>query len=275
MFGYITVKKEELKIKDFQKYQAYYCGLCRRLKERCGALARLTLTYDMTFLTILLTGLYENPTKECMNFCPIHPVKRRRCLENETADYAADMNVLLCYYNLLDDWRDEGRRAGYLAAKALRGESRRIMKCYPRQAHAVKVYLKRLHECEKQNNQNLDLAAGYTGDFMGEIFLWKKDCWSEDLRQMGFYLGKFIYLMDAYEDLEKDKKSGNYNPFIALSRERDFEERAEKILTMMAADCCRAFERLPIVENVELLRNILYVGIWEKYNQMKKDKEKN
>lgn len=275
MFGYVTVKKEELKIKDFQKYQAYYCGLCQELKERSGILSQLTLTYDMTFLTLLLSGLYESPTTDEKHFCPMHPVKRHWCLKNDVSAYAADMNVLLCYYNLLDDWRDEGRRSSYLAAKALRGQSRRLMEAYPRQARAVKRYLGRLHECEKQNLQSIDLAAGYTGEFLGEIFVWKQDCWTDTLRCMGFYLGKFIYLMDAYEDAEKDKKSGCYNPLVPLMAERDFEEKAAKILTMMAAECCRAFERLPIVDNVEILRNILYAGIWEKYDRLKKDKEKN
>ena len=107
MFGYVTTNQEELKIKDFRRYQTFYCGLCRDLGDRHGQTARLTLTYDMTFLAVLLTGLYEPEERVEERFCPLHPAKKRLCRRNAAVSYAADMNLLLCYYNLLDDWLDE------------------------------------------------------------------------------------------------------------------------------------------------------------------------
>ena len=97
---------------------------------------------------------------------------------------------------------------------------------------------------------------------MAEIYIPEEDIWSDDLRQVGFYIGKFIYLMDALDDVEKDKKSGNYNPFLSIADQPDFEETAEKILLMMTAEASRAFEKLPILENVDILRNIVcwYLG---------------
>ncbi len=93
---------------------------------------------------------------------------------------------------------------------------------------------------------------------------------------MGFYLGKFIYLMDAYEDIEEDIRTGNYNPFKELYAEEDFEGTVHKILTMMMAECCRAFERLPVVENIDIIRNILYSGVFAKYDIIsRKRREKN
>ena len=92
---------------------------------------------------------------------------------------------------------------------------------------------------------------------------------------MGFFLGKFIYLMDAREDIEKDAKTGNYNVFLHEYKETDFEQRTEKILSMMMAECSRAFERLPIVENTEILRNILYSGVWCRYELLKRRREGN
>lgn len=273
MFGYITVKKEELKIKDFQTYQAYYCGVCQELKERFGKVAQATLTYDMTFLAILLTGLYEDTTKREVHRCLVHPAKKHPCLRNEFTQYAADMNVILCYYNLLDDWQDERKAGGLAAARMLRKSFLKAAGQYPRQVKAVKQYLKKLHACEQSRIQDLDLAAGYTGDLMKELFVYQEDIWSEDLRRLGFYMGKFIYLMDAYDDVEKDKKSGNYNPFTALSQSEDFEEQAEKILTMMAASASKAFEKLPILEHVDILRNILYAGIWWKFDMIRKKNE--
>lgn len=275
MFGYITIKKEELKIKDYQTYQAYYCGLCQELRERFGRTAQATLTYDMTFLAILLTGLYEDTTKKEEHRCLLHPAKKHLCLRNEFTEYAADMNVILCYYNLLDDWQDEKKAGGLLGARLLRKSFLQAAKKYPRQVRAVKSYLKKLHSCEEQKLQNVELAAGYTGELMQELFVCREDIWSADLRKLGFYMGKFIYLMDAYDDVEKDAKSGNYNPFLQMYEQEDFDAQAEQILTMMAASAAQAFEKLPILENVDILRNILYVGIWWKFDTIrKKNREK-
>jgi hypothetical protein len=109
---------------------------------------------------------------------------------------------------------------------------------------------------------------------LGEICVWKEDIWARDLRELGFYLGKFIYLMDAYDDLEKDKKSGNFNILLPLlaSGPDSFEETVKALLLDMAACCCRAFERLPIVKDVDILRNVLYSGIWVRYNQVRKNR---
>ena len=226
------------------------------------------------FLSILLTGLYECETKEEEHYCFLHPGKKHKCLRNKYTKYCADMNVLLAYYNLLDDWEDEKNYAAFTAAKALKKSVTRIEASYPRQTKAVQDYLEKLHACEKENNPDLDLAAGYTGEVMAEIYIPEEDIWSDDLRQVGFYIGKFIYLMDALDDVEKDKKSGNYNPFLSIADQPDFEETAEKILLMMTAEASRAFEKLPILENVDILRNILYAGIWEKYEMRKSAKER-
>ena len=100
---------------------------------------------------------------------------------------------------------------------------------------------------------------------MAEIVTPREDEWSENLRAFGFFLGKFIYLCDAYEDVEKDIKKGSFNPLKRRFESPDFEEECKTILTMMMSECCREFERLPILENVEILRNILYSGVWCRY----------
>ena len=107
MFGYVLANKSELKMKEFYKYKAYYCGLCRILKEKYGVLGQMTLTYDMTFLVILLTSLYECETEMEEQRCMMHPVKKQKMLWNEITEYAADMNIVLPYHHFVDDWRDE------------------------------------------------------------------------------------------------------------------------------------------------------------------------
>lgn len=269
MFGYITINREEMKMKDFDRYRAYYCGICRDLKENYGEKARMTLTYDMTFLAVLLSGLYEKPEQHEKHFCVLHPTAKRPCIRNPYTKYAADMNVLLIYHNLMDDWQDERKVLSYRAARLLRKSYLKAAAGYPRQVKAVRNYLKELHRAEEADSPDLDLASGLTGKLMGEIFVPREDEWSRELRRIGFYLGKFIYLMDAYEDTDKDRASGNYNPFLFLAGRPDYEERAGAVLRMMAASAARYFERLPIIENVDILRNILYSGIWTKYGLLR------
>ena len=112
---------------------------------------------------------------------------------------------------------------------------------------------------------------------MGEIFDWKRDEWSEELHCLSFYMGKFIYLMDAYEDMEKDKKKKQYNPLrlMADQCQGDFETFCKLMLTSMMSECARSFERLPILTHADILRNVLYSGVWSKYEylQLKKKKQ--
>ena len=268
MFGYVTVNMDEMKIKDYRKYRAFYCGICQDLKENHSQFSRFSLTYDMTFLAVLLTGLYECETTKQEYRCAAHPFQKHLAFRNEVTAYAADMNVLLTYYNMLDDWMDEKKIAGLAGARIMQSDVKELKEKYPRQAKAIRTYLIRLQDCERENSTNLDRASGDTGVLLGEIFAWKEDHWADTLRQIGFYLGKFIYLMDAFDDVEKDKQNGNYNPWSVLAEEKDFKERAGQILAVLAAGAGRAFEKLPILEYVDILRNIVYSGIWMNYNHL-------
>lgn len=269
MFGYVVVNKPELLVKDFDTYRTYYCGLCHALKERLGKRAQLTLSYDMTFLAILLTGLYEPKTRKTCRVCLLHPAAKHPTMENSCLSYAADMNLLLSYYNLMDDWQDEKKIKSRLLAVSLRPAVKKIAAAYPRQREAVCRYLRTLRKCERQASGDLDFVAGLTGEMLGEIFVWKEDLWASRLRRMGFFLGKFIYLMDAYEDLEEDRKKGLYNPWDALSQQPDFSGTVEEILNMMMGECSLAFEQLPILQNTAILRNVLYSGVWSRYEKIK------
>lgn len=265
MFGYVIVNKPEMKIREFDMYQSYYCGLCKSLQDRYGRRGQLTLSYDMTFLALLLSSLYEPDTESGYRKCIAHPVNKHLYRKNQFTEYAADMNILLSYEKCLDDWNDDHSKKKKAAAFFLKKCNRRVAIDYPEKISKILASMEKIHQCEKANSENIDEVSGYFGEIMGEIFVYQQDQWEEYLHTMGFYLGKFIYLMDAYEDLERDLKDGNYNPMKHLYQRNDFEKQAEKILVMMMAECSKAFERLPIVENVEILRNILYCGVWNRY----------
>lgn len=272
MFGYVTVCEPELKMKDFRKYRSYYCGLCKVLKEKYGNVGQMTLTYDMTFLVILLNSLYEKELQEGSSRCKTHPVKKQQMRWNEITEYGADMNLLLSYYHLLDDWQDE-RKPGSLAGVHILG--RRVKKTaekYPGQCRAIQRELKALRKYEDADSQDLDAVSGCFGRLMEVLFLYRRDMWEKDLRRLGFFLGKFIYIMDAYEDLEKDKKEGSYNPLRSLCEKPDYEERCASMLCMMMAESSAAFEKLPCLQDADILRNILYAGVWNRYNRLKEKK---
>ena len=281
MFGYININQKELSDESKKAYQSYYCGLCRKLKSNCGTKGQMLLNYDMTFLIVLLTGLYELENEEVEFTCPLHPTKKRTAWWNEATDYAADMNVILAYYNMLDDWKDEKSYTKRAFAKMLDKDYQRIMEKYPHQVTAIEQFMEKQAQAERENEKNLDIVAGLTGEMTGEIFAWKKDVWEEELKTLGFYLGKFIYIMDAYEDIDEDIKKKSYNPLILAADKDDenFDTFCKLLLTSMMSECAKSFERLPILLHADILRNVLYSGVWSKYEylQLKKKKlaEKN
>lgn len=275
MFGYVTAYKPELKMKDFYKYKAYYCGLCKVLREKYGFPGQMTLTYDMTFLVILLTSLYESETIREEHRCVVHPVKKQKMLYNEITEYAADMNIVLTYFHFVDDWQDEKSKIGLVGLRAFHKTYLEIQKKYPKKCRVIRKCLSCLKECENKNEQNIDLTARYFGELMAELFAYKSDVWEKTLRRMGFYLGKFIYILDAYDDIEKDLENNSYNALLSFYKKEGFDEKCREMMTYVLAECTSQFERLPCIEDVDILRNILYVGVWEKFDkkQMVKNKE--
>ena len=277
MFGYVNINQETLSREDKKAYQAYYCGLCRKLKMNCGAKGQMMLAYDMTFLIVLLTGLYELPDEKSSFTCAIHPGKKRTAFLNEATDYAADMNLILGYHNLLDDYRDEGTVVKKKLAEKLETDYQKAASKHSAQVQAVTEYLKHLSELEEKKTDNPEAAASVSGEILGEIFAWRDDEWTEELRCLGFYLGKFIYYMDAYEDREKDQKNHAYNPLIALYKSKtreEYETLCRCILTTQAKECAMAFERLPVLLHAEIIRNVLYSGLWSKYEILQKKNKK-
>lgn len=265
MFGYIIINKAEMKFKEFDVYHSYYCGICRDLKKSYGALGQLSLSYDMTFLAILLTGLYEPETVQGQTKCIAHPFENHETRNNIFTEYAADMNLLFAWYKCRDDWEDEKKAWKLLYGKLLEWKSGRLKKLYAEKLKKIGRLMQDFMEAEQSEDAGIDTMAGLFGGVMAEIVAVREDEWAENLRRLGFFLGKFIYLCDAYEDVEEDIRKGTFNPLKRKYESPDFEEECKTILMMMMSECCREFERLPILENVEILRNILYSGVWGRY----------
>ena len=242
-----------------------------------GTRGRLTLSYDLTFLDLLLCSLYEGESA-CVtgcDHCPIHPIRKVEWRSSGPTDYCADLSVALHYYNAQDKWNDDHSLLGLGFEKMLAAPTQQAAARWPRQCSAIRTCLDRLARYETEGSEDLDAVSGCFGELMAELFDYRQDHWSPELRSIGFNLGKYIYLLDAYDDLARDERKGAYNPLHALSREPGYEEEMREIFELLLANCARSFERLPCVEDVDLLRNILYSGVWLKYhcqNAKKKDK---
>lgn len=266
MFGYVKVNKPELKVKEFDKYKSYYCGLCQVLKKEYGLLGQLSLNYDITFLIIVLSALYECDDNVINAHCKTHPVKKIPKITNEITEYAAAMNVLLTYYHLDDNWKDEKDIKSLAYKEALHSKAVKAAKRYPAQAKLIKKQLFELTKLEKNNCNNIDELAACFGRLMAGLFAYRNDIFKEHLYNMGFNLGKFVYIMDAYDDLQKDINNNAFNPLISMKDDDNFHEFIRMALNIIMADCSNAFEMLPIIKDEELIKNILYAGVWQRYN---------
>lgn len=261
MFGYVTANLKELTKEQYDRYGGVYCGICREIRTRASQTARLGLSYDMAFLALLLMSLYEPEEETGPLHCGVHPFRRRDWVDNAYVRYAADMNVALAYYNFLDDWNDDGRQTARLLANKFGKTLPRIEADYPRQCKAISDCITQLSALEKGGCANPDEPAGLFGRLMGELLVYREDLWADILRQVGFHLGRFIYLADAAVDYRKDKMKGKYNPFIAMGSDEDWV-RWEEYLVLAMGRCTYNYEKLPLVQDKALLDNILYSGVW-------------
>ena len=137
MFGYVVVNMNKLAMEEKKQYRACYCGLCKTLEIRHGIISRFTLTYDMTFLVLFLSALYKTDYIIQTERCIVHPLKPHEYWQNAITDYAADMNVILAYYNFLDDWKDDSKILSLCEAKLFEQEYKRISAQYPNQCIAI------------------------------------------------------------------------------------------------------------------------------------------
>ena len=274
MFGYVTASLRELSKEQQRRYGAVYCGICRRIREQSGQLSRLGLSYDMAFLAVLLMSLYEPEEDSRKNRCDLHPITRRDWLDNDYIRYAADMNVVLAYYNCLDDWQDDGKKSAKWMADAYEKHLPDIERRWPRQCQAVKSSIEALSALEKENCPNPDEPAGAFGQLMGELLVVREDLWADILRKMGNALGRFIYLLDAELDYDRDRRKGKYNPFLAKGEGKDWA-KWEDYLVLTMGRCTSEFEKLPLVQDKALLDNILYSGVWVNYRRKRKEEERN
>lgn len=269
MFGYVRINKMDLTFREFDYYKGYYCGLCKYLKENHGEVSRLSLNYDITFLIVILTALYKLDSDITYERCIANPLKKKMRIVNEITEYAASMNILLSYYKLEDNLYDDNGIKDKLAYELYKGKLKKAYEKYPQKAEYIKQQLGNLRELEKQESKSIDKVSNTFGNLMGEIFVYKKDEYEQNLRNIGFNLGKYIYILDAYEDLEEDNKKGRYNPFIDyIDKKEELKNKVDRLISMSLGMATKNIEQLNLEFNKSIIDNIVYSGVYLRYKSI-------
>lgn len=257
MFGYVNILKDELKIKDYNIYRAYYCGLCKALGKNSQAV-RLGLSYDMTFLAVLLSAVCDDEVKTVPGSCVLHPFKKRSFVNNPSLDYCAHMSIILTYLKLYDDWIDDKSLKALFAMFFYYFPLRKLRKKYSKSYNLMKDKLNELAQLERENCSDIDNVADCFAQIMKELF--SPNFVDENNRRIlgwvGYNIGRWIYILDAFDDLEKDRKKGNYNPLLLSAN-----DHLEESLTFTLENAASSFELLDIKINSEILKNIIYDGL--------------
>lgn len=274
LFGYVTPYKSELKVREYDMFKAYYCGLCKTLGKEFNNIVRFGLNYDLTFLALLLSSIEEEKEIITREGCIANPIKKKFIVNtNKPLIYTSNMSVMLIYYKLLDDWKDEKSIKSLIGTIPFLFPLKKANNTYNSKAHIIKECLDRLTELEKNKCSRIDEAADTFGKLMEEISV---PDYIEDnkiervLKWIGYNLGRWIYILDAFNDIEEDIKNASYNPILIQYNYKDSEEidyfknrvvaPIEFSLIMSLEAIVKSFEILNIRKNQGIIENIIYMG---------------
>lgn len=275
MRGYIVIDRPELKVREYELYTAYYCGVCRSVAKRYGQFPRLALTYDAAFLAILLSALSGEEESLEKQHCIVHPVRERPFVVNsEATDYAADMMLILAYGKLDDDVRDEGKLSAKLLKRLAHSSYLRLSDANGEVTSVMEKELRVLSRLEKKKSPSLDETSASFGRIMGTALM----CYSGDdgeravLYNTGYHLGRWIYIADAADDLEEDIEKNRYNPLVyrfaydgSAETAEEFRARIKEATELNLYDClgeaAKALDLLDIKKNEGIVKNVIYLGL--------------
>lgn len=293
MFGYVTPLKPELKIREYESFKSYYCGVCMHIKDGFGNIPRMSLNYDMTFLGLLLDGLHEEERSFKIQRCIAHPLKKKPMIVNNKAlAYAAAMNVSLVYYKLLDDVADDRSMKSKVSSIILSPYKSKFNRNVTIINDIIEENLKKLSYLEVEKRfSSIDEIAHPFSEIVGKILnLYPEEFEgdSEEIRgnlyELGYSLGKWIYIIDALDDLKEDMEKNKFNPinYLYNTNNKTYEElmgeirdRMEFTIFNCGYTCRNALENLPIKRNKEILENIISLGMMDKYTKITTECECN
>lgn len=265
MFGYVLLNLDDASPEEKEKYKNCYCGLCQQLHRIASFKGESLLSYDITFLYLLLSDLYNSEEVKGHVRCALHPAKGRDTITTEMVEYCADMQLLLSMFTAQDSVNDEGSSKGRRFLKRYAPQLEILKEKYPWHVRRAEEALEKQKRLEDEGCDEILALCEPSSMILSTIFAPYEDNWHDRLSALGSSLGRFIYILDAFDDLEKDREKGRFNPLEKISGQDDFQERVEELLTWAAADSAKILEKLPLDDNLSILRNIIYSGIWTRY----------
>lgn len=280
MFGYVKPYKPEMKVAEFEIYQGVYCGLCKRMGRLYGQISRSFLSYDMTFLALVRLSTSSNPATLKQQPCIAHPLKKRPCLKaDEDLSFAAHTAMIMAYFKLKDNIRDSRgffKKLKCLVVLPFAAYARKsARKQLPEVDKAVNLMMTEQNQIEKSDSPSVDQACDPTAKALGRIaeMLARNEKQRVILQKTGYMLGRYIYLMDALDDLDDDAKTNNFNPYLKkfglnspnLQQKREIAEYAQQIINITVSQLAAAYELLETKRFKNILDNIIYIGM--KYNR--------
>lgn len=273
MFGYVKAYKPEMKVKHYEAYKGVYCSVCRTLGKRYGPIARLTLSYDYTFLAIIRMSICEGMPCFEQKRCPFNPIKKCNFCkgENENLNYTADVAMLMVYYKILDDIADSGffkKLLLYAIKPVFKRYYKKARKFLPDADKIISEMMQRQAKLEKAKISGIDEASDPTAIAMGEILSYNinDEKTNRILKRLGYFLGRWVYAIDAFDDMEKDEKSGNYNPFLLSGKT---QEEIFPILNLTAGELANTYESLEVKHFKSIIENIIYDGLYHTAKNLK------
>ena len=271
MFGYVTASKCQLGDEDYGVFCSYYCGLCRAMGRECSQISRLTLSYDICFLALVLSAVFGDGNETAQFRCAVHPGKKRRYVRNDRAvDYAASVGTILSYLKMSDDREDDGSRTAAAGMFFLRHGYVRACGKYPEVSNVIKQHLSALGKLENERCSSVDMAADEFAMILESVFTpgtVTDAAQRRSLSWLGYNLGRWIYMIDAYNDMDDDAKSGSYNPFLAGGAKPEEVRRDDGVklsLTVTLENIASAFELLDIKRNKNVIGKIIYISLKQK-----------
>ncbi len=276
MFGYIRTDEPYLYKKDEVLYGAIYCGLCKSIGRLCGLSARAGLSYDLAFLSAMLHNLSDTDVKINKERCVAHWFKPRKIAdEDEISSACAAFNTIMCYYKALDDLADTGKKNAKTAL--FKKGYKRAIKAYPELGNIAEDCYKELASHEKNKVSSVDIAADPFAKLAGRMSdLVLKGKATESTYNVFYFLGKWIYLIDAVDDLDKDIKSGDYNVFLCAYPDaktgaeliNEYKEDIFPILNSVFWHLKQSLSEVQFYFNKDLIENVLLRGIPKKTDEI-------
>lgn len=279
MTGYIKAFKPELKIKDYEIYKGVYCSACRALGRLYSPLAQLLLSFDFTFLSLLRMAVEPQCPSFTEGRCCYNPAKKcLKCSDTAEIERSADIVILISYYKLRDDIEDSGFFKSMLLRLLIPVAKLMHRKAALRQPFlnaAIKAAMEEQSRLERSGDVSLDIAADPSAKALAAVF--SQGYYGDDkqlLWRLGYMLGRWVYLVDAADDLKDDIKSGSFNPFKAKfptresAESKEFSDYAAGILNMTAGEVAAVFENLTFYRFKDIIENVIYDGIYSVQNSI-------